>query len=82
MQFLVSLMDKRLSFAIKICGLESRSVSFYFFFFLFNLIVFNLDFAYTWIYLVESGIRLFNKYTRRNVNNFNKPKCYNCLHAG
>ena len=25
----------------------------------------------------ESDIRLFNKYTRRNVNNFNKQKCYN-----
>ena len=35
------------------------------FFLSFNLLVFILDFVYTWIYLFESGIRLFNKYTRR-----------------
>ena len=29
-QFLHSLMDKRLSFALKSCGFESRSVSFFF----------------------------------------------------
>ena len=61
------------------CGFESSSVSF--FLVSFNLPVFILDIVYTWIYLFESGIRLFNKYTRRNVNNFNKPKCNNSLHA-
>ena len=68
-------MDKRLSFALKRCGLESRIVSF---FLSFNLLVFIFDFVYTWIYLIESG----NKYSRRNVNNFNKLKCINSLHAG
>ena len=78
-QFLESLMDKRLSFALKTCGFESSSVSLFSSFF--NLWVCILDFVYTWIYLFESGIRLFNKYTRRNVNNFNMPKCNNSLHA-
>ena len=79
-QFLHSLMDKRLSFALKSCGFESRSVSF--FLLSFNMLVFILDFVYTWLYLFESGIRLFNNYTRRNVNNFNKLKCNNSMHAG
>ena len=43
-QFLDSLMDKRLSFALKRCGFESRSVSF--FLLSFNLLVFILDFVY------------------------------------
>ena len=54
-QFLDSLMDKRLSFALKRCRFESRSVSFCLH--SFNLLVFILDFVYTWIYLFESGIR-------------------------
>ena len=57
--------------------LGSSPVAFPFFLLSFNLLVFILDFVYTWIYLFESGIRLFNKYTRRNMNNFNKPKCNN-----
>ena len=73
-------MDKRLSFALKRCGFEYSSISF--FLLSFYLLVFILDFVYTWIYLFESGIRLFNKYTVRNVNNFNKPKFNNSLHAG
>ena len=36
----------------------------------------------TWMYLFESCMRLFNKYTRRNVINFNKPKLNSSLHAG
>ena len=76
-QFLDSLMDKRLSFALKRCGFNSRSVSI-FFLLSFNLLVFILDFAYTWVYLFESGIRLFNKYTRRNVKIFIKLKSNNC----
>ena len=43
------------------CGFESSSVSF--FLVSFNLPVFILDIVYTWIYLFESGICLFNKYT-------------------
>ena len=73
-------MDKRLSFALKGCGFESSCVPF--FLLSFNLLVFILDCVYTWMYLFQSGIRLFNKYIRRNVNNFNKPKCNNSLHAG
>ena len=65
-------------FALKRCGFESRSVSF--FLLVFYLPVVILVFVYTWIYLFESGIRLFNKYTRRNVNDFNKPKCNNTLY--
>ena len=76
-QFVDSLMDKRLYFAIIRCGFKSRSISF--FLLSFNLLVFILDFVYIWIYLFESGIRSFNKYTRRNVNIFIKPKCNNCL---
>ena len=49
----------------------SSPVAFPFFLVSFNLPVFILDIVYTWIYLFESGIRLFNKYTCRNVNNFN-----------
>ena len=67
-------MDKRLSFALKRCGFESRSVSF--FLLSFNLLDFILDFVYTWIYML-----LFNKYTRRDVNKFNKSKCNNSLHG-
>ena len=84
-QLFDSRMDKRLSLALKRCGFDSLGVSF---FLLserssFNLLVFFfLDFVYTWVYVFESGIRLFNKYTRRNVNNFNKPKCNNSLQAG
>ena len=73
-------MDKSLSFALNRYGSESNSVSF--FILSFNLLVFILDFVYTWIYLFESGTRLFNNYTRRNVNNFNKPICNNSLHTG
>ena len=80
-QFLNSLMDKRLSFPLKRCGFESSIISF-FFFYLICSFVFIPDFVYTWIYFFESGICLFNKYTCRNVNNFNKPKCNNSLHAG
>ena len=79
-QFLDSLMDKSLSFALNRYGFESNSVSF--FILSFNLLVFILDFVYTWIYLFESGTRLFNKYTRRNVNNCNKSICNNSLHTG
>ena len=78
-QQLDSLMDKRLSSELKRCGLESLSFSF--FLLSINLLVFILEFVYTWIYLFESGIRLFNKNTHRNVNNFNKTKCNNSLHA-
>ena len=46
-QFLDSLMDKKLSFALKRCEFESRSVPF---FLSFNLLMFILDFVYTWIY--------------------------------
>ena len=80
MQFLDSLMDKRLSFALKRCGFESSSFSF-FFLLTFNLLAFILDFVYTWIYSFELDIRLLNKYTRRGVNNFNKPKSNDSLHA-
>ena len=80
MQFLDSLTDKRLSFSLKRCGFESSSV--FLFLLSFNLLVFILDFVYTWVYIFESGIRFFNKYTRRNVNNFKKPNCNNSLHAG
>ena len=82
-QLLDSLMDKRLSFPLKRCGFESSSIShFCLLSFQFaSLFVFILDFAYTWIYIFESGIRLFDKYTRRNVNNFIYPKCINSLHA-
>ena len=52
-QFLDSLMVKRQSFALKRCGIESHSVSF--FLLSFNLLVFILDFVYTWIYLFEPG---------------------------
>ena len=65
-QFSDSLMDERLSFELNRCGFESSIVSF-FFLLSFNLLVFILDFVYTWIYLFESDICLFNKYTRRNV---------------
>ena len=82
-------MDKRLSFALKRCGFEC-CISFFLLSFKFaSLFVFILDFVQTLKYLFESGIRLFEsgirlikKYTRRNVNNFNKPKCNNSLHAG
>ena len=68
----------------KIYALDCGEITFINVVFLFNinLLVFILDFVYTWIYLFESSIRLFNKYTRRNVNNFNKPNCNNSLHAG
>ena len=75
MYSLDSLMAKRLSFALKTCGFQSSSCPF--FLLSFNLLVLILDFVYTWIYVFESGMRKFNKYTRRNVNNFNKPKCNN-----
>ena len=73
-------MDKSLSFALNRYGFESNSVSF--FILSFNLLVFILDFVYTWIYLFEFGTRLLNKYTRRNVNNCNKCICNNSLHTG
>ena len=74
-QFLDSLMDKRLSFQLKSCGFESSMIYLFFLSVEFaSLFVFILDFVYTWIYFLESGIRLLNKYTRRNVNIFNKPK--------
>ena len=58
-QFLNSQMDtcKRLSFALERCGFEFSSISF--FLLSFNLLVFILDFVNTWIYLFESGIRLY-----------------------
>ena len=77
-QFLHSVMDKRLSFVlIKRCGFKSSSISHFFFLlsFLFAcLFVFILFFLYTQIYFLNLALRLFNKYTRRNVNNFNKLK--------
>ena len=72
-QFLDGLIDKSQSFALKRRGIEPRSISF-FLLLSFNSLVFIVDFVYTWIYLFESGIRLLNKYIRRNVNN--------SLHAG
>ena len=83
-QFVDSLMDKRLSFALKRCGFESSSVSF--FFLSFNLLVCSFLFLilcrYGYIYMNLAFIRLFNKYARRNVNIFNKVKCNNSLHTG
>ena len=75
-QFLDSLMDKRLSFALKTCGFESSSISFFLLSFQFaSLFVFILYLCRHGYIFFESGIRLFSKYTRRNVNNFNKLKC-------
>ena len=72
-QFLDSLMDKRLSFQLKRCGFESSMINL--FFFLFNLLVcmslFLIWCTHGYIFL-ESGIRLLNKYTRRNVNIFSR----------
>ena len=75
-------MDKRLSFTLKRCGFESSSISFFLLFLVASLSVFVLDFSVHMDLFFESGIRLFNKYTRRNVKNFNNPKCNNTLHAG
>ena len=81
-QFLDSLMDKRLSFLLLRCGFESKA---FHFFFLFNLLVCSSLFLILCTHdcmFFESGIRLFDKYTRRNVNNFNKRECNTSLHAG
>ena len=74
-QFLDSLMDKRLSFQLKSCGFESGMI--YLFFFLFNLLVCSSLFLILCThgyFFLESDIRLLSKYTRRNVNIFNKQK--------
>ena len=67
-KFLDSLMDNRLSFALKGCEFESSSI----FLLSFNLLVCSSIFLTLCTH--ESGIRLFNKYARRDVNNFKKPK--------
>ena len=54
-------MDKRLSFVLKRCGFESSSVSF--FLLSFTVLVFIHAFLYTWIYLFESGMRLYSTNT-------------------
>ena len=80
-QFPDSPMDQRLSFPLKRCGFES---SFIFSSFLLICLFVRL---YSWFCVhmdifFESCIRLFNKYTQRNVNKFNKPKCNNSLTLG
>ena len=79
-QYLNSLINKRLSFALKRYGFESSSIIF-FFFFLFSLLVYSSLFlilcTHGNISLNLANVTSFSKYTRRNVNNFNKPKCNN-----
>ena len=62
----------------KRCGYESSRIlsSVLFIFIQFaSVFVFILDFVHNWVYIFESDMRLYNKYTRSTMNTFTKPTC-------
>ena len=67
LQFLDSLMDSRMSFALKRCGFESSSISVSFFFFFLSLFILCTN------EYINLNWHTFNKFTLSTVNNSYKP---------